>query len=112
MSSSLTLSKKPYGRIFFIAGRSTDSTANLNAYFYRLISVNALKCILRYALCLIAATKSAIQPIIKHKPPIGVIGPITDMFSNPSKFLVLNRYRDPENSRIPTVNMINDTLMD
>ena len=65
-----------------------------------------------YALCLIAATKSAIQPTIKHTPPIGVIGPITDRFSSPSKFLVLSRYSDPENRRIPRVNMMKDTRID
>ena len=52
------------------------------------------------------------QPTIKHSPPKGVTGPITEIFSMPSRFLVLKRYKDPEKRNIPIVNMIYETLMD
>ena len=43
-----------------------------------------------------------IQPIIKHKPPSGVIGPrIAENDSMPNNWRVANRYNEPEKNRIP-----------
>jgi hypothetical protein len=66
-----------------------------------------------YARCLIAATNKPIQPTIKLSPPRGVIGPKIEVKPlRPIKSRRLNRYREPENKRMPTVKAIKETRID
>jgi hypothetical protein len=53
-----------------------------------------------------------IQPAIKNKPPIGVMGPNTfNPFGIPNKLRVHKKYKEPENITIPIKKLLNAQLM-
>ena len=49
---------------------------------------------------------------MKKTPPNGVTGPNNLAFPIPINSLVLKRYKEPENNRIPTKKQINENRID
>jgi len=60
----------------------------------------------------IAAINKPTHPTIKQNPPSGVTGPNHPNPSNPINERTLNRYREPENNKIPIVKAINETRIE
>ena len=52
-----------------------------------------------------------IQPAIKNKPPIGVMGPNTFNPSMPNKLRVHKKYKEPEKHAMPSKKLLNAQLM-
>ena len=50
---------------------------------------------------------NSIQPAIKNKPPIGVIGPKTESHPAWNNCRVHKRYKDPENKIMPIKKQLN-----
>src|SRR5690606_3622312 len=61
-----------------------------------------------YPLFLMVATNSPTHPKMKHSPPTGVTGPRISTAPKPVISRVLSTYNDPENNKMPKVNVIKE----